>query len=453
MTSKHWLSGALALGTVLVAMGTPPAAGAAPSAPPTTEIKRIVVFPFRVTSGIDPSKGRLVDDMFLTELARVTPKGMIVLSSTDIETMLGQIAQKQMVGCDDTACLVEIGNAMGASHMISSSLGKLGDKHVITTKLLDVQNARVLHRDTLYLGAAEEEIPSGLRKMARKMATRFGWDNERRADAETLAATEASKAEAEQAAMAAAALEAEQAQQREEAVRAEEEQRQREEAARTEEKQREETAQVEEENRRTKAEKVAEAEREQRQKELERAARTGGYNNSQIVKTFNTLAEELEVPDKEREVLKKQLRKKFASGLYQQTVKHRAVKAVFVYKATEGGLLVSFMKGRGLITFNKGLRAAPIMLESWSAGALAGGSTQWGIGLVMGLRDPDHFGGEYSGDVSAAAAPDTRRSSEVLLSFSRDRRGERSHDVLLITVAKGLSAGVAVTKLTIKPRW
>ena len=47
-----------------------------------------------------------------------------------------------MLGCDDSSCLIEIGHALGASHIFSTSIGRIGGRIVVNGTLLDVAFGR-----------------------------------------------------------------------------------------------------------------------------------------------------------------------------------------------------------------------------------------------------------------------------------------------------------------------
>jgi len=139
------------------------------------KIEQIVVLPFIVSGGLDAKKGALLDELFLTELSQTVPAGVKVIGSSDVTAMLGQVEQQQLAGCDDTGCLVEIGQALGASHVIVSSLGKLGDRFVVNTKLISVADAAVLFRKALYLGETEGELLDAVRTVSQELAVSRGW--------------------------------------------------------------------------------------------------------------------------------------------------------------------------------------------------------------------------------------------------------------------------------------
>jgi hypothetical protein len=182
------------------------------------------------------------------------------------------------------------------------------------------------------------------------------------------------------------------------------------------------------------------------------ATRPSGFAISEVITITKELGKKLEWPADKITDLVVNLEKAVQEDLYKKEVEQKAVTAVFVYKATEAGLILKIMRGSGLITFKDGKKAAEISLKSSSLGAQIGGSAEWGVGLVMGLTEMSHFGGEYSGSVRKATAVDSSTSSGVVLTPSSNA-GKDTHQLFMVTTGRGLSAGVGGAKLTITPSW
>ena len=69
-----------------------------------------------------------------------------VMSSTELNAILGLDKIKQTMGCDSLACAVELGGGFGADFLVTGSVGWLGAEIVISLMLVDVRNQRVLGR-------------------------------------------------------------------------------------------------------------------------------------------------------------------------------------------------------------------------------------------------------------------------------------------------------------------
>ncbi|MEW5740885.1 MAG: hypothetical protein AB1938_18340 [Myxococcota bacterium] len=83
--------------------------------------------------------------------AEVQARGFFdVISSRDIQTLLGVERQRQLLGCgeDSKSCMAELSGALGARFVLSGSLAKLGDAYQLTLSTLDSQKAQPIGRAT-----------------------------------------------------------------------------------------------------------------------------------------------------------------------------------------------------------------------------------------------------------------------------------------------------------------
>ena len=124
-----------------------------------------------------------------------------------------------------------------------------------------------------------------------------------------------------------------------------------------------------------------------------------------------------------------------------------AVNGVFAFQLGEGGLLWKVAHGKGLARFVGNPPDKTFSIKGSSFGASIGGSSEWGVGLVMGLQRVDYFGGDYRGRDTGATAAD---ASTDVAALSRSVQGapELAHDIYLVGAGAGLSAGASRAKLT-----
>jgi hypothetical protein len=116
-----------------------------PNARAEAEKTRIVV-PAVTVSGTTPDVGTVVTELILEAL--LNRHGVRALGPSDVRDMLDAEKQKQLLGCDKESCMAQIAGAMGAERLIAGMVGKLGDVHVVTLKLIDTQSAEVTSRAT-----------------------------------------------------------------------------------------------------------------------------------------------------------------------------------------------------------------------------------------------------------------------------------------------------------------
>jgi hypothetical protein len=73
-------------------------------------------------------------------------RGMRVLTSGDIGTLLGLERQKQLLSCgqDSTSCTLELANALGADAVVVGNLAKLGDSYQLDVRVLAANTGEAL---------------------------------------------------------------------------------------------------------------------------------------------------------------------------------------------------------------------------------------------------------------------------------------------------------------------
>lgn len=116
--------------------------------PPSTEKPSVVVLNADVTVPNEKLDANAFSDLLVsaldgTGLFRVT-------SAKDLATILGLERQKQLMGCsDDSNCMAELANALGADLVLAASVGRLADTYLVTVRLIDGKRSRVVARGTV----------------------------------------------------------------------------------------------------------------------------------------------------------------------------------------------------------------------------------------------------------------------------------------------------------------
>jgi hypothetical protein len=105
-----------------------------------------IVVPEVAVSGTTQDVGNVVTELVLEAL--LNRHCIRALGPSDLRDMLDTEKQKQLLGCDKESCMAQIAGAMGAERLISGLVGKLGDTHVVTLKLIDTRSAEVSARAT-----------------------------------------------------------------------------------------------------------------------------------------------------------------------------------------------------------------------------------------------------------------------------------------------------------------
>ena len=83
-----------------------------------------------------------------------------VLSKEDLETIAERTKMRQMLGCDDTQCLIDFGQAIGTKYMIAGSVSKLGSTYSVDLRLIDTEggNAGVKNRASKKCTCPEDQL-------------------------------------------------------------------------------------------------------------------------------------------------------------------------------------------------------------------------------------------------------------------------------------------------------
>jgi hypothetical protein len=131
---------------------------------------KLAVMDIQARDGVTPGLVQIVTDAVVTEV-RKRAHGMTVISSEDMRSLLGLQAQKQRLGCQDMACLAELGGALGVDEMLVGSLAKLGTSTILNLRHIDTRHAKVLADTSERLkGKADEDL---LDAAVRAVATLF----------------------------------------------------------------------------------------------------------------------------------------------------------------------------------------------------------------------------------------------------------------------------------------
>jgi TolB-like protein len=129
----------IACASVVAALGWGPAALGAKK-------PRLAVLAIKA-EGVEPSLASTVDETLTADLAKSGKYE--VIGRSEIEAMAGFQSDQMKLGCTgDTACLAQIGDALGVDRLVFGSLGKAGSTYVLNTKLLEIHGAHVIARDT-----------------------------------------------------------------------------------------------------------------------------------------------------------------------------------------------------------------------------------------------------------------------------------------------------------------
>ena len=101
-----------------------------------------------VDQGVGPEAAKSLTDIVT---ATLTELGVLdVLSRGDLQQMVAFEEQKQLMGCDSdgTACLAELGGALGVAMLTTGTVGKVSDTYIVNLTLIDSRTVTVLPMPT-----------------------------------------------------------------------------------------------------------------------------------------------------------------------------------------------------------------------------------------------------------------------------------------------------------------
>ena len=115
------------------------------AASPEDTIERMVVLDLTAKEAVADLAAEL-SELVVGTMRGALPKAEIT-GQSDIKAMLTLEQQKMTVGCeDDTSCLAEIGGALGADHVVTGRLGKVGEIYLLSLKLIYAPRAIVVRQ-------------------------------------------------------------------------------------------------------------------------------------------------------------------------------------------------------------------------------------------------------------------------------------------------------------------
>jgi TolB-like protein len=101
---------------------------------------RVAVLTIKAEGGVKQQVGDVLTEQLA---AAVQARGYSVMSPQDLITRLGFERQRQLLGCTDSSCLVEVGQALGVDRLVSGTIAVIGSSVVINLVLLNNQSGAV----------------------------------------------------------------------------------------------------------------------------------------------------------------------------------------------------------------------------------------------------------------------------------------------------------------------
>ncbi len=114
---------------------------AAPRRLPEGDRRNIAVAVLQAKSGVTPDEAALLTDRLGVELVRT--QRVNLMEREQMNAILAEQGFQQSGACTDEACLVEMGQLLGVSGLVSGSIGKLDKLIMLNVRLIDVGSAKI----------------------------------------------------------------------------------------------------------------------------------------------------------------------------------------------------------------------------------------------------------------------------------------------------------------------
>ena len=131
---------------------------------------KVAAMPFQ-HSEVPEAVAFIIDEMFLAELQNA---GFQAIGPDDISSMLGYDRMQSELACNDATCTAELGNALGVPYLAAGSIATVSGTTVMTVKLIDVRDTRVLARVSKLADGGPSILPGIVKAAVSDLVSRSG---------------------------------------------------------------------------------------------------------------------------------------------------------------------------------------------------------------------------------------------------------------------------------------
>ncbi|MEW5850038.1 MAG: hypothetical protein AB2A00_14715 [Myxococcota bacterium] len=158
------------LGWVMAAVALLPGPARAEGAP------SVAIFRTEAKAEVKPDTADLLTEYIVAE-ARASGVFSSVATPLEVDVRLGAGGQEQLRKCANDACTlidVELAGSLGVSHLLVSTLGKLGGTYVLALKLLDLRTALEVGSERTMV-EQERDLPEAAVQATRRVLVAAGF--------------------------------------------------------------------------------------------------------------------------------------------------------------------------------------------------------------------------------------------------------------------------------------
>jgi len=132
----------------------------------------LIVFEMTPEKGIEKGVTNLLVELIMSEVGKTGR--FEVIGQKDIDKMLFWETNKQLKNCTESSCMMQIAGAMGAEYYVESSIGVVGNKYLISMKLIETMQVKIKGRSTRTIDKNEDRLIEEVRDMVKEMLTGAG---------------------------------------------------------------------------------------------------------------------------------------------------------------------------------------------------------------------------------------------------------------------------------------
>ncbi|MEK7703807.1 MAG: hypothetical protein AAB426_02520 [Myxococcota bacterium] len=123
-----------------------------------------------IATGIDPKYASTFTEVTTAEVDALGRYE--VIAGSDIKQTVGFNQERMVMGCDDDACIAEIGGALGVDRILVTQVTLLGGTYVLNIKLIDIKKVRTVARAYETVQGEMDALLATIRTSVRKLFSR-----------------------------------------------------------------------------------------------------------------------------------------------------------------------------------------------------------------------------------------------------------------------------------------
>jgi TolB-like protein len=134
--------------------------------------ERVVVMDIKSIQGVSEGTATILTDILVAEVSGL---GVFeVVGSREISALVGLERQRQLLGCNDSGCLAEIGGALGAEYLLSGQVGKIGSRYHLSLTLSSTSQARAVARESRFCDPNDDALVAVAQEAVRSAFANLG---------------------------------------------------------------------------------------------------------------------------------------------------------------------------------------------------------------------------------------------------------------------------------------